>query len=211
MTISSSNFISTRSRIPLNLIDDYIYLDTNILLTLYKKVTPNNVLGQDKIHYYNDINRFINQVIKSDKLLFYSHHGIEEFNSVLTQKMQDNYKGSQGLNSIKEIPKSEMIRINTMAYKEISNFESSVINNIGDKLSYSNSYVDSEGVKIALQDGVTGPDAKHIAIARENDINSIFTNDGDFVNATGLNIYGSSFKIHQESMKNNPTSLRLSN
>lgn len=186
---------------------DFTYLDTNVVIDLYNMSTSNSPLNQSSVTRNQDIKRFITQLQTQDKLILYSQHNLDEFYAILTQKLQRQYVTQNQLTDVKDIPKSSNIRINDEAYGEIVDFEQNVLGQFSEKLSYTSWDVDSKKYEISRQTGLCLPDAKHIAIADQHDVKSIFTNDGDFVATEGLNIYGSTARIHSNFMSNKPTDL----
>nr|WP_289709705.1 type II toxin-antitoxin system VapC family toxin [Macrococcus canis] len=206
VTNANSNFISTRSLVPQHLLSDFIYIDTNVLIDLYNQTAPHSPYSSLAIRY-NEINRFINLIKSEDKMLLYSQHNIDEFYSKYTRTLQYQFKLQNNLENIKDIPTSQNVLINSQAKREISSFEKQVLGNFTEKITYSNRFVDTKQYEISEQTGLCLPDAKHIAIAEEQGIKSIFTNDDDFVSAQGINIYGGTPGIHNNSLNNTITHL----
>ncbi len=193
-----SVFISTRNSVNTNLIDDFIYMDSNVLINLYnnENISPTQYLHQ-----------FISAVQSNDSILVYSQHSLDEMIIKIHKELQNSFKSANQLTNTKQISKNDAKSLFSTAYNEVVSFESNTLSMFSDKISVNNTKVDRMKYSISVNTGMTLPDSEHIAIAKTNDIHSILTDDQDFIHAEDLNIYGSSSAIHRAYLNDTPSNI----
>lgn len=195
---NSSIFISTRQPVNSELIDSDIYMDTNSLMNIYDNKENAATMN---------LKRFISEVHKSESTLYYSQHCLDEMISALHKNYQKMFAAQNNLENPKDIPKNQSAILFKDVYDNVISFEADVLGEISTKISFDNTKVDEMKYELSLQTGMAIPDSRHIAIAKTNGIHSILTDDKDFLASENINVYGSSYAIHQAYLTNKPKSL----
>lgn len=179
-----------------SLYDNFIYTDSNLWIDVFDKGRPGHVASS----------QFLSNIYKSDDiLLVYSAHTLQEIKKVLRDNITDieypNKKMFKKLNQEEQRIVSEKTQVE---YEKLLR----IFTPVSEQAGYNSLDIMDNTLKVsrAFDNKVHDEDAKHLAIMRENGINSIATSDKDLFNHTkGLNVYGdnSSIKHHQSHFGSN--------
>lgn len=181
------------------LVDDFIYIDTNVG---YLLVNPENEYREDMIN-------FIERVNKEGKILVRSSHFSYEFyDSLLKGKISEEAKkiiveGDQLKDlSLRDATKRIGDKKLGLLKQESSQGLQSVETILRD-YSVTVDFNHHQAVTEAIVLDCTVPkahiaDSKHVAIAHQHGINSILTNDAGFMDYNNLNVYSPVKKVHND-------------
>lgn len=178
------------------LYDEYIYTDSNVLLDVFDVARPGHIASK----------QFLSNIYSSDNvLLVYSAHTLEEIKKVIRENISNTTYPKKG--AFRNLNQSEKSIVSEMAQEEYEKILK-IFNPVAEQADYNSLSIMDNSIKIskAFDNKVHDEDAKHLAVMRENGINSIATSDKELFNHTkGLNVYGSNKSIihHQNTFNDN--------
>lgn len=195
-----------------NLVDELIYIDTNVG---YSLVSDDNIYREDMISFIERVNREGKILVRS------SHFSYEFYDSLVKGKISEEAKKiiveDSELKDLSLRDATKRIgekRLGSLKQEAIQGLHS--VESILNEYSVTVEFNDYQVNKQALVLDSTIPkahiaDSKHVAIAYQHHINSILTTDAGFLDYDNLNVYSPVKKVHNNFETQKHTSLNKFN
>lgn len=179
-----------------NIYAEFIYTDSNLWLDIFNEERRGHATSTN----------FLRDIYSSDNsLLVYSDHTLVEIKKVLRENVAyANFPQKQSFKNLNYSEQKTVSDIVDIEYEKLLK----IFKPVSEQLSYDPLNIMDTTIRVAkaFEHKVHEEDTRHLAVMKENGINSIATSDkGLFNNTKGLNVYGDNKSIthHQNTFSNN--------